>query len=92
MEHPFGPLPEKPDWTAVAAEAVDVKPGETAAVEFRAAPGRKVTGKVIDAERNVPLACVSIGCYGAARPKQRCLLHDGQNGGQGSVHFACPAG
>ena len=62
-------LLERPDWTAVATENLEVKAGEAVGADFRAGPGRLLSGQVIDAEKNAPLAGVSVGYYGSARPR-----------------------
>jgi len=88
----FSYLPEKPDWTAVAAEAVEVKAGATATADFRVAPGRLLSGAVIDAEKNAPMAGVSVGYYGSARPRSgaACLMVKANS--QGRFEFHVPPG
>ncbi|MGO9114607.1 MAG: hypothetical protein ACLP9L_35775 [Thermoguttaceae bacterium] len=88
----FGRVPGKPDWTAVAVDALEVKSGEAAKADFHVAPGRLLSGVVIDAEKNVPLAGVSIGYYGPARPRSGAACLMVKTNPQGRFEFHVPPG
>ena len=88
----FSHYPEKPDWTAVAAEALEVKAGATAKADFRVAPGRLLSGEVIDAEKNAPLAGVQIGYYGTARPHSGAACLWVKTNALGRFEFHVPPG
>ena len=88
----FDRFPEKRDWTAVAAENLEVKAGEAARADFRAGPGRLLSGQVIDAEKNAPLPGVSIGYYGSARPRSGAACMMVKTNAQGRFEFHVPPG
>ena len=88
----FSGIPGRPDRTAVAAEGVEVKAGETTAADFRVAPGRLLCGEVIDAAKNTPLAGVSVGYYGAARPRSGAACLMVKTDAKGRFEFHVPPG
>ncbi|MCX7424273.1 MAG: carboxypeptidase regulatory-like domain-containing protein, partial [Planctomycetia bacterium] len=88
----FGGIAEHRELTAAAAEGVEVKAGETAAADFRLAPGRRLCGQVIDAAKNTPLAGVSVGYYGAARPRSGAACLMVETDAEGRFEFHVPPG
>ena len=88
----FGGIAEHRELTAAAAEGVEVKAGETVAADFRLAPGRRLCGQVIDAAKNTPLAGVSVGYYGAARPRSGAACLMVKTDAEGRFEFHVPPG
>ena len=88
----FGGLPQKPEWTAVAVEGLEVKSGEAAQAEFRACAGRLLSGQVLDAGKKAPLPGVSVGCYSSARPRSTAACTMVKTDVQGRFEFRVPPG
>jgi beta-lactamase regulating signal transducer with metallopeptidase domain/protocatechuate 3,4-dioxygenase beta subunit len=88
----FDHVAGKPELTAAAVEGVEVKANETAAAQFRVAPGRRLSGQVIDAEKNAPLAGVSVGYYGSARPRSGAACLMVKTDAEGRFQFFVPPG
>jgi beta-lactamase regulating signal transducer with metallopeptidase domain/protocatechuate 3,4-dioxygenase beta subunit len=88
----FDRVAGKPELIAAAVEGVQVKANETAAADFRVAPGRRLSGQVIDAETNAPLARVCVGYYGSARPRSGAACLMVKTDAQGRFQFFVPPG
>ena len=88
----FFRYPEKPNWTAVAVNSLEVKAGETSRADFRVAPGRLLSGQVIDAKKNTPLSGVSVGYDGPARPRSANVSMFVETDAQGRFEFHVPPG
>ncbi len=85
-------VPGNRELTAAAVEGVEVKAGEPAAADFRVVKGRRLSGRVIDAVKNVPLAGVSVGYYGAARPRSGAACLTVNTDANGQFEFYVPPG
>lgn len=88
----FMQLPGKPTWSAVATNSLEVKAGDTATADFHVIPGRRLSGEVIDAETGAPLAGVSVGYYGSARPRSGAACVMVKTDSQGQFEFHVPPG
>jgi hypothetical protein len=79
--------------TAVAYEALSLEQGEHAAgKDFQLIPGALITGKVLDANTQKPLAGLSIGVYGPAHPKSGAWVQTCRSGADGSYQLRVPPG
>jgi beta-lactamase regulating signal transducer with metallopeptidase domain len=88
----FDRVAGKPGLTAAAVEGVEMKANATANADFRVAPGRRLSGQVIDAAKNMPIAGVSVGYYGSARPRSGAACLMVKTDAEGRFEFLVPPG
>jgi beta-lactamase regulating signal transducer with metallopeptidase domain/uncharacterized GH25 family protein len=83
---------EQPSLTAPAVEGVDVSAARPAQADFRAGTGRRLSGKVLDSESGKPLAKISVGYYGPARPNSGSACMIVRTKADGTFEFRVPPG
>jgi Carboxypeptidase regulatory-like domain len=83
---------EQPSLTAPAVEGVDVSAARPAQADFLASPGRRLSGKVLDRESGKPLAKISVGYYGPARPNSGAACLMVRTKAVGTFEFRVPPG
>jgi beta-lactamase regulating signal transducer with metallopeptidase domain/uncharacterized GH25 family protein len=83
---------ELPKFTAVAVEGIDVLAGQPAQADFVASPGRLLRGTVLDSDAGKPLAKVSVGYYGPARPNSGAACLMVRTKADGTFEFRIPPG
>lgn len=87
------PPKESPDLVAGAIESVAVVEGkETAIAVLRFTPGAIVTGQVIDADTNQPVANIGIGTYGPHRPRSSAAMIPTDTGADGRYRLRVAPG
>lgn len=84
--------PRQRPLTAVAVEGVDVVINSPAQADFTATEGRRIQGKVLDSQTGKPLAQVSVGYYGMARPTSSAVCMMVETNADGSFEFRAPPG
>ena len=82
---------DQPSLTAPAVEGVEVSVERPAQADFVASTGHRLSGKVLDSNSGKPLAKISVGCYGPARPNSGRRLYDGANEGRWDIRIPRPA-
>jgi beta-lactamase regulating signal transducer with metallopeptidase domain/protocatechuate 3,4-dioxygenase beta subunit len=83
---------EQPSLTAAAVEGVDVSVAKPAQADFLASTGRRLSGKVLDSDSGKPLAQISVGYYGPARPNSGAACIMGRTKADGTFEFRVPPG
>lgn len=78
--------------TAPAHAAVKAEASRTLTADFPVAPGRRLTGKVLDAATSEPIADCTVGCYGASRPKAGAAVLFTKTDRTGRFDFFVPPG
>ncbi len=83
---------EQPSLTAMAVEGVDVSVARPAQADFLASTGRRLSGKVLDSDSGEPLAKISVGYYGPARPHSGAACMMVRTKADGTFEFSVPPG
>ncbi len=83
---------EQPLLTAPAVEGVDVSVARPAQADFHASTGRRLSGKVLDSDTGKPLAKISVGYYGPARPSSGAACMMVRTKADGTFEFHVPPG
>ncbi len=83
---------ERPPLTAPAVEGVDVSLARPAQADFLASTGRRLSGKVLDSDSGKPLAKISVGYYGPARPNSGAACMMVRTKADGTFEFHVPPG
>lgn len=86
------PGAEQSGLTAAAVEGVDVQVGKPARADLKASAGRRLSGKVIDGETGLPIAKISVGYYGPARPRSTAACIMVKTKEDGTFEFRVPPG
>jgi len=87
MDHPSdGP------WTYRAIDNLALHPGKTAEVTIELIEGCLVEGEVLDAVSGDPIAGVSVGMYGPARPRSGAAIITAKTDDKGRYRFRLPPG
>ncbi len=81
-----------PSLTAIAVEGVDVVVGRSSTADFTAITGRKLSGIVVDGASGKPLANISVGYYGTARPTSGAGCIMVRTNPEGKFEFQVPPG
>ncbi len=91
---PYNVMLDPPEGlTAAAHEKVDVKSGETLQeLNFQPIEGGLVTGSVRDADTGEPVAALSIGAYGPARPRSSAYVQQAKTDEEGRYELRLPPG
>ncbi|MBI1923034.1 sigma-70 family RNA polymerase sigma factor [Candidatus Poribacteria bacterium] len=84
---------DSPDWTAIAREYVEVKPGSVVKnMDLELIEGGWITGKVIDEDTNEPITGHWVACYDAARPESQAAVHGTNTDENGFFRFRAAPG
>ncbi|MDB5336399.1 MAG: antirepressor regulating drug resistance protein [Planctomycetaceae bacterium] len=81
-----------PELTAKAVEGVEVSVGQPVQADFQASTGRRLSGRVLDRETGKPLAKISVGYYGPARPNSGAACLMVRTKADGAFEFRVPPG
>ena len=83
---------DQPSLTAAAVEGVEVSVERPAQADFLASTGRRLSGKVLDSNSGKPLAKISVGYYGPARPNSGAACMMVRTKADGTFEFRVPPG
>lgn len=93
---PFNVLHGSPhdqrQWTAPAHEHVDVVAGQATTVDFQVIRGQRLAGRVTEHPTGKPLANISVGYYGSARPDSGAACMMVRTDENGAYEFFVPPG
>jgi RNA polymerase sigma factor (sigma-70 family) len=88
----FEKTSEQSKITAAAREAIRVEVGKAASVDFQAAEGRLLAGKVVGNEDGKPIPDLHVGYYGSARPRSGAACMMVRTDPRGTFRFYVPPG
>lgn len=78
--------------TAVANDGVLVEPGRTARADLVVTVARRLTGRVVDADTDEPMAGIQIGYYGPAAPRSGAMCLSATTDKRGEFELFVPPG
>jgi hypothetical protein len=84
--------PSDGPWAYRAVDSLPLQPGETVEVTLELIEGVLVEGKAIDAGTGDPVVGLSVGMYGAARPRSGAAILSAKTDDMGRYRFRLPPG
>ncbi|HEY2250788.1 MAG TPA: M56 family metallopeptidase, partial [Planctomycetaceae bacterium] len=78
--------------TAPAYAAAELKSGETYQADFSLSVGRRLAGRVVEAQSGEPIVNCTVGYYGAARPRAGAACLSAETNSRGEFEFFVPPG